>query len=68
MSLDAGSSFKSRSRAREDAARDLRGVRCRSVSFDASRPKIRASAQSRAAEGPETAARIFRGADRHQGR
>jgi len=30
---------KSRSRAREDAVRDLRGARCRSVSIDSSPPE-----------------------------
>jgi hypothetical protein len=68
MSLGLVLFFKSRARAREDAARVLRGARCRAVSFYSTPPKIRASAQSRAAKGPKTASRIFRGADRHQRR
>ncbi|MDY6949164.1 MAG: hypothetical protein SXG53_26015, partial [Pseudomonadota bacterium] len=36
---------------REDAARNLRVVRYRAPSFDVALPKIRASAQSRAATG-----------------
>jgi len=58
--------FSEQRARREDAARALRSVRGCSVSFGASLPKIRASAQSRAAKGPKTAARIFRGADHRQ--